>query len=158
MPRKPKKKSLPRFVERDRRKGSLWFRVGRGPRIPLPDDPATTEFRAAYSAALVEIIGPPALAILVATIDAERLGRAVTVTVAAHESATEFSNTAGCALKRKWTRPRSSPQKMALVGSYGAAPTQKPRRREPHNEQRPSAVNLTGVGIGQKSHQKRIST
>jgi hypothetical protein len=105
MHRKPKKESLPRFVERDPCTGGLSFRVGRGARIPLPDDPASPEFRAAYSAALVEIIGPPALAVLVATIDAERLGRAVTVTVAAHESAAEFSNTAGGALKRKRAQP-----------------------------------------------------
>jgi hypothetical protein len=46
---------LPRYVERTHRNGilSFLFRVGRV-RIFLPNDPTTSEFRAAYSAALVE--------------------------------------------------------------------------------------------------------
>jgi hypothetical protein len=49
---------LPRYVERHHRDGifSFSFRIGRGARIPLPNDPTTSEFRAAYSAALVEAI------------------------------------------------------------------------------------------------------
>jgi hypothetical protein len=47
---------LPRYAERDVRDGSLSFRVDRGARVPLPNDPTTPEFRAAYSAALVEAI------------------------------------------------------------------------------------------------------
>jgi hypothetical protein len=49
---------LPRHVERDHRNGilSFSFRVGRGARISLSNDPTTPEFRAAYSAALVECI------------------------------------------------------------------------------------------------------
>jgi hypothetical protein len=46
---------LPRYAERDR-SGRLWFRVDGGARVPLPDDPTTPEFRAAYSAALVDAI------------------------------------------------------------------------------------------------------
>lgn len=49
MPRK-----LPLFVEKNRVKGKLYFsfRRGKGERIRLPDDPASTEFLAAYNAAL----------------------------------------------------------------------------------------------------------
>ena len=49
---------LPRYVERNHCNGilSFSFRVGRGARISLPNDPTTPEFRAAYSAALVEAI------------------------------------------------------------------------------------------------------
>jgi hypothetical protein len=49
---------LPPHVERTHRNGifSFSFRVGRGARVPLPNDPTTSEFRAAYSAALVEAI------------------------------------------------------------------------------------------------------
>jgi hypothetical protein len=46
---------LPRYAERDRN-GNLSFRVDRGARIPLPNDPTTPEFRAAYNAALVGAI------------------------------------------------------------------------------------------------------
>jgi hypothetical protein len=49
------KKPLPRYVERNRT-GNLSFRVDRGARIRLPNDPTTPEFRAAYSAALVDAI------------------------------------------------------------------------------------------------------
>lgn len=48
--------SLPRYVERNHRNGNLSFRVDRGARIPLPKDPTTPEFHAAYSAALVDAI------------------------------------------------------------------------------------------------------
>ncbi|NEU95658.1 hypothetical protein [Bradyrhizobium uaiense] len=47
-------KSLPRYVERNPRNGRLSFRVDRGARIPLPSDPTSPQFRAAYSRALVE--------------------------------------------------------------------------------------------------------
>jgi hypothetical protein len=47
---------LPRYVERNHQNGNLSFRVDIGARIPLPNDPTTPEFRAAYSAALVEAI------------------------------------------------------------------------------------------------------
>jgi len=47
-------KPLPRYVERNHRNGTLLFRVDRGARLPLPNDPTTPEFRAAYSAALVD--------------------------------------------------------------------------------------------------------
>jgi hypothetical protein len=47
-------KPLPRYVERNR--NGLSFCVGRGARIPLPNDPTSPEFRAAYSAALVDAI------------------------------------------------------------------------------------------------------
>ncbi|WP_271575137.1 hypothetical protein [Bradyrhizobium sp. CCBAU 11361] len=46
---------LPRYVERDRSE-RLWFCVDRGARVPLPNDPTTPEFRAAYNAALVDAI------------------------------------------------------------------------------------------------------
>jgi hypothetical protein len=46
-------KPLPRYVERDR-SGRFWFRVDRGARIRLPNDPASPEFKTAYSAALVD--------------------------------------------------------------------------------------------------------
>ncbi len=49
MPRK-----LPPHVERNRVKGRNYysFRVGKGPRIRLPNDPTSQEFREAYAAAL----------------------------------------------------------------------------------------------------------
>lgn len=49
MPRK-----LPLYVEKNRVKGKLYFsfRRGKGERIRLPDDPTSTEFLAAYNAAL----------------------------------------------------------------------------------------------------------
>ena len=49
MPRK-----LPPHVERNRVKGKNYFsvRIGKGPRIRLPDDPTTQEFRDAYAAAM----------------------------------------------------------------------------------------------------------
>jgi|SRR5882724_13466589 len=50
------KRALPRYVERNHRNGKLSFRVDRGARIPLPNDPTTPKFRAAYSAALVDTI------------------------------------------------------------------------------------------------------
>jgi hypothetical protein len=50
------KKPLSRYVERNPRNGKLSFRVDRGARTPLPNDPTTPEFRAAYSAALVDAI------------------------------------------------------------------------------------------------------
>ncbi|MET4801406.1 hypothetical protein [Bradyrhizobium sp. LB11.1] len=46
---------LPRYVERDC-SGNLSFRVDRSPRVRLPNDPTTSEFRAAYNAALVDAI------------------------------------------------------------------------------------------------------
>jgi hypothetical protein len=46
---------LPRYTELDEH-GTLFFHVGRGVRIPLPDDPRTPEFRAAYNAALVDAV------------------------------------------------------------------------------------------------------
>lgn len=47
---------LPRYVERNHRNGDLSFGVCRDARkrVPLPNDPTTPEFRAAYSAALVD--------------------------------------------------------------------------------------------------------
>jgi hypothetical protein len=51
-----KKLVLPRYVERNHRNGKLSFRVDRSARIPLPKDPTTPEFRAAYSRALVDAI------------------------------------------------------------------------------------------------------
>jgi hypothetical protein len=47
-------KPLPRYVESDHRNGNLSFRVDHGARVPLPKDPTSPEFRAAYSAALVD--------------------------------------------------------------------------------------------------------
>jgi hypothetical protein len=47
---------LPRYVERNHRNGDLSFRVGRGARISLPNDPTTAEFRRAYNEALVDAI------------------------------------------------------------------------------------------------------
>jgi len=49
MPRK-----LPLYVERNYVKGKTYlsFRRGKGPRIRLPDDPTSEDFRAAYTAAL----------------------------------------------------------------------------------------------------------
>jgi hypothetical protein len=47
---------LPRYVERNPCNGSLSFRVGRGARTPLPNDPTTSEFHRAYNAALVDAI------------------------------------------------------------------------------------------------------
>src|SRR5258705_2220059 len=49
MPRK-----LPPHVERNRVKGHnyLSFRIGKGPRLRLPNDPTSQEFREAYAAAL----------------------------------------------------------------------------------------------------------
>ena len=49
-----KMKPLPRYVERNR--NGLSFCVGGGARIPLPNDPTSPEFRAAYNAALVGAI------------------------------------------------------------------------------------------------------
>jgi hypothetical protein len=46
---------LPGYAERDRN-GRVWFRVDRGARVPLPNDPTTPEFRAAYNAAMVDAI------------------------------------------------------------------------------------------------------
>src|SRR5690242_18340701 len=45
---------LPPYVERNHVRGHTYlsFRRGKGPRIRLPDDPTSEEFRAAYSAAL----------------------------------------------------------------------------------------------------------
>jgi len=48
------RKGLPRYVERNHRNGNLTFRVDHGARIPLPSDPMTPEFRAAYLSALVD--------------------------------------------------------------------------------------------------------
>lgn len=50
MPRK-----LPPHVERNRVKNKNYysFRIGKGPRIRLPDDPSSEEFRSAYAAAMV---------------------------------------------------------------------------------------------------------
>jgi enterobacteria phage integrase len=56
MPRK-----LPPNVERNHVKGHTYlsFRIGKGPRIRLPDDPASQEFREAYTAAMAgETSGP----------------------------------------------------------------------------------------------------
>src|SRR5258705_6468874 len=49
MPRK-----LPPNVERNQVKGYTYlsFRLGKGPRIRLPDDPTSQEFREAYAAAM----------------------------------------------------------------------------------------------------------
>jgi enterobacteria phage integrase len=49
MPRK-----LPPHVDRNRSKGHVYlsFRLGKGPRIRLPDDPTSDEFRQAYAAAM----------------------------------------------------------------------------------------------------------
>jgi hypothetical protein len=54
--RHQQQKPLPRYVERNPRNGHLSFRVDRGARTPLPNDPTTPEFRAAYNAALVDAI------------------------------------------------------------------------------------------------------
>lgn len=54
--RHQQRKALPRYVERNPRNGNLSFRVDRGARVPLPNDQTTPEFRAAYSAALVDAI------------------------------------------------------------------------------------------------------
>ena len=47
-------KKLPRHVEKNRSKGHTYlsFRRGKGPRIRLPNDPDSHEFRVAYAAAL----------------------------------------------------------------------------------------------------------
>jgi hypothetical protein len=47
--------TLPRYTKLNRA-GTLFFIVGDGRLVPLPDDPTTPEFKAAYSAALVERI------------------------------------------------------------------------------------------------------
>src|ERR1700745_518318 len=49
MPRK-----LPPIVERNHVKGHTYlsFRIGKGPRIRLPGDPTSAEFREAYAAAM----------------------------------------------------------------------------------------------------------
>ena len=46
---------LPPHVERNRVKNKNYysFRIGKGPRIRLPDDPTSEEFRTAYAAAMV---------------------------------------------------------------------------------------------------------
>jgi hypothetical protein len=44
---------LERYAHRDRN-GDLYFCVAGGFRVPLPNDPTTPEFRAAYNAALVD--------------------------------------------------------------------------------------------------------
>jgi hypothetical protein len=51
MPRK-----LPPNVERNTSKGHAYlsFRIGKGKRIRLPDDPTSPEFRAAYAAASLD--------------------------------------------------------------------------------------------------------
>jgi hypothetical protein len=49
---------LPRYAERDPRDGSLWFCAYGCARIPLPSDPTTPEFRAAYNAALFDTALP----------------------------------------------------------------------------------------------------
>jgi enterobacteria phage integrase len=51
MPRK-----LPPNVERNQVKGHTYlsFRIGKGPRIRLPDDPTSQEFRNAYAAAMAD--------------------------------------------------------------------------------------------------------
>ncbi|MGY3649499.1 hypothetical protein ACVWW2_004790 [Bradyrhizobium sp. LM4.3] len=54
--RQQQQKTLPRYVERNPRDGHLSFRVDRGAGTPLPNDPTTREFRAAYNAALVHAI------------------------------------------------------------------------------------------------------
>jgi hypothetical protein len=46
---------LPRYVQRNRN-GTLTFCVDQGARIPLPSDPTTPDFCAAYNAALVDAI------------------------------------------------------------------------------------------------------
>jgi enterobacteria phage integrase len=55
MPRK-----LPPHVERNPVKGKTYlsFRIGRGPRIRLPDDPRSEEFQEAYRAAVLGQISP----------------------------------------------------------------------------------------------------
>jgi enterobacteria phage integrase len=55
MPRK-----LPPHVERNHVKGKTYlsFRIGRGPRIRLPDDPRSEEFQEAYHAAVLGQISP----------------------------------------------------------------------------------------------------
>src|SRR6516225_9484953 len=55
MPRK-----LPPHVERNHVKGKTYlsFRIGRGPRIRLPDDPRSEEFQEAYRAAVLGQISP----------------------------------------------------------------------------------------------------
>ena len=55
MPRK-----LPPHVERNHVKGKTYFsfRIGKGPRIRLPEDPRTEEFEEAYRAALLGQISP----------------------------------------------------------------------------------------------------
>jgi enterobacteria phage integrase len=47
-------KSLPPHVDKNRVKGRTYlsFRIGKGPRIKLPDDPSSPEFRQAYAAAM----------------------------------------------------------------------------------------------------------
>jgi hypothetical protein len=49
-------KPLPRYVEYNHRNGNLSFRAYRGACTPLPNDPTSLDFRAAYSAALVDAI------------------------------------------------------------------------------------------------------
>jgi enterobacteria phage integrase len=47
-------KGLPPHVDKNRVKGHTYlsFRIGKGPRIKLPDDPSSAEFRQAYAAAM----------------------------------------------------------------------------------------------------------
>jgi integrase len=53
-------RKLPLYVERNYVKGHCYlsFRRGKGPRIRLPDDPTSEEFRAAYTAALTGEVAP----------------------------------------------------------------------------------------------------
>ena len=55
MPRK-----LPPHVARNHVKGKTYlsFRIGRGPRIRLPDDPRSEEFQEAYHAAMLGQMSP----------------------------------------------------------------------------------------------------
>ena len=48
------RRKLPPFVERNHVKGHTYFsfRIGKGPRVRLPNDPMSPEFREAYLAAL----------------------------------------------------------------------------------------------------------
>jgi integrase len=61
MPAMPKRLPLHVVQERSRHgRRKLFFRIDKGPRIRLPDDPNSPEFKAAYAAAL---IGAPVLAV-----------------------------------------------------------------------------------------------
>jgi hypothetical protein len=67
------RRKLPPNVERNVVKGHVYlsYRVGKGPRIKLPSDPTSDEFKIAYAAAVTgEIAARPTKAVAARSIDA----------------------------------------------------------------------------------------